>query len=519
MEQADEDHVPSLKPQQLASTGGESDSRFEEGSVASSAKILENDGDDENSADDVRKLLSPITSAATVVNYLAAGYILLPWAFARGGSLLSTIVLILVVLQTNVTSTYVMEACARADAMMTMDRQTFRTSRRVRRLGEELSDGAILIHEHKFELSVLTRMFLGDYVSHFFSLTTALDLYGITWVLCSIFASAFSDKVPIDNISLDASYKVYVLIFTVIVVPLSCTSVADQLWIQMIFLSARLFMVLMMIVTVSIAWVSDQPHFGQQIGALADEVPLGDWSNLIQVIMTSIFATAYQFSVPIMSGESRCKSSLQKVFGLASAFSLLSNLLLALLLAFFFGSSQFESSNLNWLDYHGGTANDEGIASGWAAAVSNYVVMFPAVDGIAVYSLIAVSLGEIMMGTVYGRGVHAAEKNWKIRTVFRLLGSIPQAVGALFVSDLGDIARFAGIFTILSYTVCPTLLALFSERQMRESRVPYSTHYASCCSSNILLRYCLLIASFSIIILVILDATSVAPTSPHSDSP
>jgi hypothetical protein len=94
--------------------------------------------------------------------------------------------------------------------------------------------------------------------------------------------------------------------------------------------------------------------------------------------------------------------------------------------------------------------------------------VFAAIDGVAVYSLVAISTGEILMSAVYGDNVHEVELDWKIRTAFRLLGSIPQAIGAMFVSDLGVIAKYTGIFTVLSYTVCPSLLALSSRACMQK---------------------------------------------------
>jgi hypothetical protein len=66
------------------------------------------------------------------------------------------------------------------------------------------------------------------------------------------------------------------------------------------------------------------------------------------------------------------------------------------------------------------------------------------------------------MGAVYGDRVHEVEQDWRIRTGFWLLASIPPAFGALVLSDFNVIAKYTGIFTILSYTVCPALLSLKS---------------------------------------------------------
>jgi hypothetical protein len=91
------------------------------------------------------------------------------------------------------------------------------------------------------------------------------------------------------------------------------------------------------------------------------------------------------------------------------------------------------------------------------------------------------------MIAVYGEHVHGMECDWRIRTAFRLLGSIPQAIGAMFVSDLSVIANYAGICTVLSYTVCPSLLALSSRARMKKSNLPLTAYFSPRFWSNGLL--------------------------------
>jgi hypothetical protein len=421
--------------------------------------------------------LSMFTATCTVINYLAAGYVLLPWAFSQGGTLLTSIILGAVVLQTYITASFVLEACARAQALellRTEGSSMFRLPRRY----------SMKIRERKYEMSLLTEIFLGRVGSVFFSITTLGDLYGITLALCSIFANAFANEFPLGD-SPDGGYKPYIAIFMVVAVPLACTSITDQLWIQMAFMTARFVMVVLMVGTVAVAYGSDEPHFGNsstaQVGPVND-VPLANPSNIVSVTMTCIFATAFQFSAPTMAGESRSKTGLKRVFGIATTLSYVTNVLLGILLALFFGQDQPDSSNLNWDNYHGGTGLGE--ADPWATAISGYIVLFAAIDGVAVYSLIAISTGEILMSAIYGDRVHEVELDWRIRTLFRLLGSIPQAIGAMFLSDLGVIAKYAGIFTVLSYTVCPSLLALSSRARMKKMNLPLTTHYSSHFSSR-----------------------------------
>jgi uncharacterized membrane protein YbaN (DUF454 family) len=53
----------------------------------------------------------------------------------------------------------------------------------------------------------------------------------------AVYANSFADKFPIGCAR---RHKIYIVIFMAIVVPLSCTSIVDQQWIQVTFVAARL---------------------------------------------------------------------------------------------------------------------------------------------------------------------------------------------------------------------------------------------------------------------------------------
>jgi hypothetical protein len=117
-------------------------------------------------------------------------------------------------------------------------------------------------------------------------------------------------------------------------------------------------------------------------------------------------------------------------------------MILGLLLAIYFGSQDIaKSSNLNWLEFHGGTWDGTGRVqdgrAGWASFICNYIVVFAALDGLAIYPLIAVSLGDILLGAYYGEKAQEHHHDWKCRSFFRIISSVPQLIGAMFVRDLG----------------------------------------------------------------------------------
>jgi hypothetical protein len=223
-----------------------------------------------------------------------------------------------------------------------------------------------------------------------FSITTLASLYGAMWGFCTIFANAFADKYPLGDAQ-DGGYKLYIALFMVIIVPMACTSITDQQWIQMAFVTARLVMVILMIGTVAAAYCADDSHFGSQVGPVND-IPLANPSNIVPVTMTCIFASSMQAVVPTMADETHSKTGIARVFGAAATWSYVTNLLLGILFALFFGQDQPDSSNLNWVNYHGGTGVDDPAA--WTAAISGYIVLSAAISVAPLYSLVAITAGD-----------------------------------------------------------------------------------------------------------------------------
>lgn len=366
-------------------------------------------------------------------------------------------------------------------------------------------NGGINIRIKKFELPLLQRVFLGRGWNLLFTVTAMLDLYGLTWAFCSIFGSALSEELPIPGV--DLNYEFYIVVFVLIAIPLSCTAILDQLYVQLTFLGARLLMVLLMIGTLLVAYMNpDKVYFAEQVGP-AHNVPLANWRSTIHAIVVCCFATAFQFSVPAVAQVTTDKKVLSRIFQSAVGFMFVSNLILALMTTEYFGTATNDSNNLNWSDYVG------------SPIVSKYIVLFAAIDGVAVFPLIAISLGGMIMSAVYGEGMREAERDWKKRTLFRFLASVPQAVGALFFRDLGVIAIYTGIFTVISYTIAPAMLCIASYRRMTDLQVATRTAYSTSLisdASHVKLAYLLVFLSILLIVGVIADSFfRVEETSGH----
>jgi hypothetical protein len=277
----------------------------------------------------------------------------------------------------------------------------------------------------------------------------------------------------------------------------------------MTFLAARMAMVCMMVITLAMAYAYPNQAFfeSRPTGAtfqLKSGNGFGTFGSLIAVIQTCVFATAFQFAIPGVAGISRNRKSIGHSVRASVLFAFSSNLLVAVLTAYYFGDYCEESNNLNWSTYHG-RRNSTG-----ADIVASYVVLMAAIDGLAVYPLNSIPLGEGLMAAVHGENLEntLALHPW-YRVLYRLLASLPQGIGALFISDLGSLAKYGGIFTLVSYTLCPAVLYIQSRKAMKSKGLLTNTHYASKIFSHPVLAYILLVGSVCLIVCVLISAATI----------
>jgi hypothetical protein len=138
-----------------------------------------------------KKLLSLFQSSSVLVNYISIGYILLPAAFASGGMYWTTVCLTFVSLQSYISGIFVLESCARAEALENVDETVETASRH----SEESIPPRryVAVKNFKFELSELSRYFMGRKLRNFFTVTTVCDLFGLTWALSAVFGCEYPD--------------------------------------------------------------------------------------------------------------------------------------------------------------------------------------------------------------------------------------------------------------------------------------------------------------------------------------
>lgn len=153
--------------------------------------------------------------------------------------------------------------------------------------------------------------------------------------------------------------------------------------------------------------------------------------------------------------------------------------------AYYFGSRLQQSVNLNFIDFTWGVDRENNNSKSLFAvvsAVSMVVVLFPAMDTLSVFPLIANTLGNNLhasfpaLGTSYlkasGLFTHPGSLKRATSVVWRLIASVPPIVLSMYVSDLMFSLQVAGLCGIVVALVAPALLQRLSE--VRTGLIPAS---------------------------------------------
>lgn len=381
-----------------------------------------------------------------------------------------------------------------------------------------------------------------------YGISASLDIYGFLWAYGCVFGSAMSRLLPLGFAD---PYALWLVVFACIVIPLSTLNLSEQAIVQVFLSGCRILMVLLMVSTPLAAAVFGSggdpmqnlgpvPHFGEQTD------PVGsvwfDFSNFQKMFPAIVFSMLFHQAVPGLADEMKDKPKVGVIFGYTFLLCGLAYSLLGIVGAWYFGDLIYQSANLNWGDYHGGTGtfvrNENGIdsvwtgVSLWAQCIRLFVVSFPAIDVISVFPIYGYVLGNTLAGLFHANNIQeiqvsgiwymrtseshsslalltscALQHNRKILTFYRLVASIPPIVAALFVRELGTITDYSGLVGLAIAFCFPPLLYIQSEKRLKEIGAPFRTRYerlgtssvaamAMLCFGVISIIYCFILLTF-----------------------
>mmetsp|Transcript_17329 Transcript_17329/g.29304 ORF Transcript_17329/g.29304 Transcript_17329/m.29304 type:complete len:427 (+) Transcript_17329:273-1553(+) len=353
--------------------------------------------------------------------------------------------------------------------------------------------------KRKIELTELCDLFLGPWGKRVFSLVIAVYMYGTLWAYCTVFAKAFAAV-------FGASYELFLAIFACVVVPLSCMELSEQIYVQVSLSIFRVIMLVVMLLTTAV------PYF-YRIDAFGDDMSNLSYGNermqshadfhvdqLDVFLPVATFAFIFHHSVPVLSEPIADKQTLGKMFSLALVGACVGYTVMAACVSLYFWDNTLSSSNLNWA-YFVGNRNANGSIPLYAYFISNFIILFPAVDVASAYPLNALTLGNNLMSSYFGEKIDLYLGSKLYLTSFRLLAAIPPFVGAMVVRELGHITAFTGLTGFAIAFIFPGLLSIASLAWLTRLRIPTRTIHSRFWTTSFW-PYCLVITGAVLLVAV-----------------
>lgn len=106
--------------------------------------------------------------------------------------------------------------------------------------------------------------FLGPWGRLLYMVCLAIYIYAALLAYTSVFSKSCASTFPIPGAA--DSYAIYLAVFAVLVVPLSCMELTEQVTIQVVLAGCRILLVVLMVGTVAAAYGSKAEVFPGQSG-------------------------------------------------------------------------------------------------------------------------------------------------------------------------------------------------------------------------------------------------------------
>lgn len=332
-----------------------------------------------------------------------------------------------------------------------------------------------------------------------------------------------------------------VVLFSAVVVPLSCCDLSEQVAVQVGMSLLRFVSLAVMLFGTLGAIVWDQKDYAAlkstQLGVrygpgASSSTPLFDISGFGIMFSTAVFSQLFQHSVPglIRPLSESHKRQVPRIFCAALATTAFIYISTGCACVAFFGEATSQSVNLNFAGFYWGVDDDNVFAKPVLGALAMIVVLFPALDTLSVFPLIANTLGSSLHAalptlpvghivmpflsllpvsltlangeaskqqrpTLSPESEGRAALHRATLLFWKLCASVPPILLSLFVQDLSFTLQLAGICGILVALIAPALLQKVSSERFDAFPASLSlTPYSSVFSRSIYIYVVLFVA-------------------------
>eukprot|EP01135_Chromosphaera_perkinsii_P002355 Nk52_evm9s222 gene=Nk52_evmTU9s222 len=434
------------------------------------------------------------------LNYmLGVGALGVPHAFVEGGILLSCLCMLCVAVISVITVVWMAEVCARAQPPECRESDTslhdvqecsreettpiLRGGSRSSRRNPAARPSFAL--RNKYEVTELCEFFMGQWGKYTYQSSLMFLMYTGLWAYSSVFLTSVAEMFPLNYLCGECevdkqeqfSIMFYSMFFSAIVVPLSCLDLTEQISVQVFLTVARFLTFFLMIGSCIVAILTDpddSPVKEQHNYPFVADFALWNSSNFGVIFTTSVFSLLFQHSIPGLIHPIKNKRRVVSVLVSAIVTTAVLYVLLGTLCACYFGAAAEESINLNWKAFTFGV--DEGSATFFKNTLLRFfryiIVLFPAVDVLSVFPLIAITLGNSLEYSV-GRVLLSASTEregtgyslLRSHQIFRIAAAVPPIIACLFYRKLAMILQVSGLFGLYVAFFTPALLILLSRKK------------------------------------------------------
>ncbi|CAM9126041.1 unnamed protein product, partial [Laminaria digitata] len=437
---------------------------------------------------------------------MGSGFLALPSAFVSTGLVLGTAVLLVCMGLLRMTAMYEVETMCRAEVWVKANLVPLVNKRRAR----EGPEAEMKLSSHAFQMTEMCELFGGRRLQRAFNLCLFLYMFCALWGYGAVFGQSLATYAPVPFLGETGAYRLYVVLFSFIVVPLSTLDIKEQAAFQVVLTVLRFFALVLMVGSIAMSLSTGGEPFGPGTEMFVGTPEMVHWRGLFKAVPAGIFALSLSSTTSTIVGGLERKHSVGRVVWAALISATVTYIFISVATAYYFGESVDGSCNVNWVQYHPiGNGPAATLLATLGRFLAYFVVLFPAMDVTSVYPLNVMVVANNMMAAVYNDHVDNAENDSVIVTTFRIACAVPPLLWALLFKDFAAIVGYAGCLTVLIAFVFPAYLNLISQRMCNErfgaSKTPFT---GAVTSSTPALMACMAFGGVLFSTLVVSDVVS-----------
>ncbi|CAM9145975.1 unnamed protein product, partial [Hapterophycus canaliculatus] len=413
---------------------------------------------------------------------MGSGFLPLPAAFVSTGMLLGAVVMFACMALMRMTAMYEVETMCRAELWVKanlvplVQKQSAKAS---------FDSSEMRLSSHAFQMSEMCELFGGRKLQRAFNLMLLLSMFCALWGHGAVFGDALATYAPVPFLGDAGAYRMYVVLFGLVVVPLSTLDIKEQATFQVVLTMLRFLALAVMVGSISISLYMGGEPFGPGTEDFVATTTLVTWGGIFTAVPAGIFSLSLAATTSTLVAGLDQKHCVGRMVWTAMISAAVTYILLSVATAYYFGDSVNGSCNVNWENFSpSGDGPALSLLASTGRLLAYFVVLFPALDVASVFPLDVMVVANNMMAAVYDDHIDSAENDAVIVVTFRILCAVPPLLFALLWRDFAAIVGYAGCLMVIIAFVFPAYVNLLSKRMCEERFGESKTPFTGAVSSS-----------------------------------